>query len=230
MAELFAFGGQRPFQPQQNVEWYSSGASAYGPASYSSYGPASTSGHGAAAAYGSFEDEPPLLEELGIDIPAIASRTRSILTLRLSGHDLDSLDLGGPLIFMALLGLSHLLVAKLHFGYILGWTAVGSALIWLVLKGLAGHDDPDAKALDLYSCTCLLGYSLLPLVVHSLASLLLPRRSPFSVAGAVLAVLWSAHTAARLFTRRSPLLDGQYLIIAYPCALMYCAFALLTLY
>ena len=43
------------------------------------------------------------------------------------------------------------------------------------VQGLAGHDDPDAKSLDLYSCTCLLGYSLLPLVVHSLASLLMPR-------------------------------------------------------
>lgn len=56
------------------------------------------------------------------------------------------------------------------------------------------------------------------------------RRSPFSLAGAVLAVLWASHTASRLFTRRSPLLDGQYLILAYPCLLMYSAFALLTLY
>ena len=48
--------------------------------------------------------------ELGIDIPAIISRTRSILLLRLAGHDMDNLDLGGPLIFMAILGLSHLLV------------------------------------------------------------------------------------------------------------------------
>lgn len=52
----------------------------------------------------------PRLAELGIDIPAIISRTRSILLLRLAGHDMDSLDLGGPLIFMAILGLSHLLV------------------------------------------------------------------------------------------------------------------------
>lgn len=50
--------------------------------------------------------------ELGIDIPAILSRTRSILTFRLAGHDMDHLDLGGPLILMALLGFAHLLVRR----------------------------------------------------------------------------------------------------------------------
>ena len=140
--------------------------------------------------------------ELGIDIPAILSRTRSILTFRLGGHDMDTLDLGGPLIFMALLGAAHLLVGcrccctwsagravvarvlpplfvaaprpptppsrppthppihlrthpptyapppphtqvgKLHFGYILGWTVVGSMLIWFVLNIITGSDDP----------------------------------------------------------------------------------------
>lgn len=49
--------------------------------------------------------------ELGIDIPAILRRTRSVLTFRLSGHDMEHLDLGGPLIFMALLGVAHLLVS-----------------------------------------------------------------------------------------------------------------------
>jgi hypothetical protein len=37
---------------------------------------------------------------------------RSILTFRLSGHDLEALDFGGPLIFMAVLGVAHLLVSR----------------------------------------------------------------------------------------------------------------------
>ena len=48
-------------QPQPNVEWYSAATSAqYAPQSYGGY-----EAHGstsAAAAYGSFDDEPPLLE------------------------------------------------------------------------------------------------------------------------------------------------------------------------
>jgi hypothetical protein len=50
------------------------------------------------------------------------------------------------------------------------------------------------------------------------------------IAAAVVAVLWASHTAAKLFVRRSPLLDGQHLVVLYPCLLMYTSFALLSLY
>jgi len=120
-------------------------------------------------------------------------------------------------------------VGKLHFGYILGWTVVGSTLIWFILSSIAGSDT-DSRSLDLYSCCCLMGYSLLPLVLHALGSLLLPRRSMVTVALAAVAVLWSSQTAARLFVHRSSALRGQLFIVMYPCVLMYAAFALLTVY
>ena len=50
------------------------------------------------------------------------------------------------------------------------------------------------------------------------------------MAVAAVAVLWASHTAARLFVRRSPLLDGQHSVVLYPCLLMYGCFALLSLY
>ncbi len=34
-----------------------------------------------------------------------------MVTFRLKGHDLDNFDMGGPLIFMAVLGVLHLLVS-----------------------------------------------------------------------------------------------------------------------
>ncbi|KFM25630.1 Protein YIPF5 [Auxenochlorella protothecoides] len=178
--------------PQPGVDWITPASSSYAPDSsaYPSYGGVGTSGHGV---YGSFEDEAPLLEELGIDIPAIINRTAAILTMRLSKESLESLDLGGPLIFMALLGFAHLLVGKLHFGYILGWTVVGSGLIWFVLNSMTG-------------------------------------RSLAAIGLGVAAVFWSAGTAAKLFTKRSPALRGQTSVIMYPATLMYTAFALLTLY
>ncbi|PSC76290.1 integral membrane Yip1-family isoform B [Micractinium conductrix] len=199
--------------PAGGVEWYSAGAGQqYGASTYSYDMPGGQGG----AAFGSFDDEPPLLEELGIDIPSILRRTRSVLTFQLSGHDMEHLDMGGPLIFMALLGFAHLLVGKMHFGYILGWMVVGAILLWSVLNSITGSDDPDATSLDLYSCTCLLGYALLPLVLHALLALALPRRSTPSLALAGGAVLWSAMTAARLFVRRSPLLGGQHGVVLYP--------------
>jgi protein YIPF5/7 len=122
-------------------------------------------------------------------------------------------------------------VGKLHFGYILGWTVVGSILIWFVLSRIAGPEaEAEERSLDLYSCCCLLGYSMLPLVLHALLSLLLPRRSTAALVAAIVAVAWSAHTAARLFVHRCSAFKGLYWIVLYPCALMYTAFALLTLY
>jgi len=42
--------------------------------------------------------------------------------------------------------------------------------------------------------------------------------------------LWAAHTAARILGRRSILLDDVRSLVMLPCALMYAAFTLLTLY
>ncbi len=55
-------------------------------------------------------------------------------------------------------------------------------------------------------------------------------RGTATVALAVVAVLWSGMTAARLFTKRSPALEEHLYLIAYPCLLMYSAFALLSIY
>lgn len=126
--------------------------------------------------------------ELGIDVTSIVRRTGAILTGRLSHDSLEALDLGGPLMFMSLLAFTHLLVGKLHFGYILGWTVVSATLIWFVLNSMTGAP-PDGGDLGLYACCCLLGYALLPLVAHSLLALLLPKcvcARPWPGLGAVL--------------------------------------------
>jgi hypothetical protein len=55
-------------------------------------------------------------------------------------------------------------------------------------------------------------------------------RGTATVALAVVALLWSGMTAAKLFTKRSPVLEDHLYLIAYPCFLMYSAFALLSIY
>ena len=50
------------------------------------------------------------------------------------------------------------------------------------------------------------------------------------VATLALAALWAARTAARLFVRRSPALEDHFYLLAYPCLLMFSAFALLNVY
>ena len=55
-------------------------------------------------------------------------------------------------------------------------------------------------------------------------------RGALTVGSAALAVLWSGVTAAKLFSRRSQMLEEHMYLIMYPCLLMYSAFALLTIY
>jgi hypothetical protein len=185
------------------------------------------------------EDDQPLLEELGVDLPAILHRIKAILTFRYASTDATSLDLGGPIIFMSVFAVCHLLVGKLHFGYILGWMMVGSVLLWFILSSMAasvevdgvGGPEDNEYRLDLYSCCSIAGYSLLPLVMHAGLSLLFPRRSMFTYLVAVIAVLWATAAAVQLFKLRGQEgLQGKGMVVAYPCALMYTAFALLTLY
>ena len=69
---------------------------------------------------------------------------------------------------------------KVHFGIILGWSVLAALALWFVAKNIAG-DSPDVVACDLYSCYCVLGYCLLPMVAFSIFSILLPRCHPVGV-------------------------------------------------
>ena len=58
-----------------------------------------------------------LLAELGIDVGAIVNRTKYVLTHRFSKMDLHQLDLAGPLLFVAAMGATHLLVCCFTWVY-----------------------------------------------------------------------------------------------------------------
>ncbi len=63
---------------------------------------------------------------------------------------------------------------KVHFGIILGWSVLAAIVLWFVVNNIAG-DSPDVRKCDLSSCYCVLGYALLPMVVFSVLSILLPK-------------------------------------------------------
>jgi len=211
--------------PPGGVEWYSAGQGGYD----TTAGYAFSAGPSSAAAFGSFDDEPPLLEELGIDLGGIWKRTRGVLAFRMGAPEMQDLDVGGPLLFSTILGISHLLWhGKVHFGIILGWSVLAAIALWFVAKNIAG-DSPDVGACDLYSCYCVLGYCLLPMVAFSIFSIFIPR-GLLGVGAGTLTVIWCTALAAKLLVRRSPVLLQHRTLVAYPCFLTYTAFALLTLY
>ncbi|PNH09918.1 Protein YIPF5 [Tetrabaena socialis] len=221
-----AYGGAA--QPGgAGVEWFSGAGAGAGSASgsYGAYGSYAAPSSG----YGGFEDEPPLLEELGIDVGAIFVKTRAVLLLRFNSRYLDDLDMGGALIFVFILAGLQLLMGKLHFGVTLGWSVVFSVLLWFLLRQLVGSDGAEAKNLDLYGCCCVVGYSMLPLVLFCAVAILIPRGVVLLLAAAACTV-WAALTASRIFARRCPALEELKGVIMYPCLLTYATFALLIVY
>ena len=89
---------------------------------------------------GEFGEEPPLLEELGVNFTDIWAKTLFILlpNKQIPKQTADDVDLGGPLLFCLLLGVALLLRGKVQFGFIYGFAVFGAVAIWLVLNVL--HD------------------------------------------------------------------------------------------
>jgi hypothetical protein len=174
-----------------------------------------------------FRDEPPLLEELGINLPLITRKIWNILhPYKLNTDMMEDGDLSGPILVCLGFASCQLLAGKVHFGIVLGWATLASIFLYAIFNLLAGH----AGSVDLYRCSSLMGYSLLPLLLFSAASLLIPSGGLILVALAVVAVLWSARTCSILLVSLIPQAQEQQTLIAYACLLVYTAFALLIIY
>jgi amino acid transporter len=63
----------------------------------------------------------------------------------------------------------------MHFGVLLGWSVVQSIVLWFIVNQIASNEAAEHRALDLYSCCCIMGYGMVPLLLLSVAVLLLPR-------------------------------------------------------
>jgi len=102
----------------------------------------------------SFEDEPPLLEELGINLTHIRVKTLAVLNpmSRLESEIIGDRDLAGPIMFCLLLGAILLLTGKVHFGYIYGIGTLGCLGIYVLMNLMS------ERGVDIYktaiSATC----------------------------------------------------------------------------
>eukprot|EP00250_Pteridium_aquilinum_P032564 c4609_g1_i1 orf=383-1150(+) len=191
----------------------------------SGYGPPPTGG--VIRSTGFFEDEAPLLEELGINTSHIMRKTLSILNpIRLNADLHEDADLSGPFVFFMLFGLFQLLGGKVHFGVILGWLAVASIFLYFVFNMLAGRNG----SLDLYRCLSIVGYCLLPMVIFAALSLFLPRSGPTIIAIACLAVIWCTRACTSLLVVVAPHAEEHRSLVAYTCGLLYTAFSLLVIF
>ncbi|KAG8453629.1 hypothetical protein GDO86_000313 [Hymenochirus boettgeri] len=172
-----------------------------------------------------FEDEPPLLEELGINFDHIWQKTLTVLNpwKPADGSILNETDLTGPLIFIFALGSTLLLAGKIHFSYvytmsIFGCLGMHTLLNLMSITGVS------------YGCVAsVLGYCILPMVILSCCAVMFSLQGTIGTFLAAAIIGWCSFSASKMFITTLAM-DGQQLLVAYPCALLYGLFALLTVF
>jgi len=174
---------------------------------------------------GEYENEPPLLEELGINIDHIWDKTLAVLNpLRKSDANvLNECDLAGPLVFCMAFGCFLMLAGKIHFGYIYGLGLVGTLSLYTLLNLMS------QEGVAVGTTVSVLGYCLLPMVLLSGISIVISLKGTIGTASALLAIIWCAYSASKLFVTALSM-DHQQVLVLYPCALVYGVFALLTIF
>lgn len=178
------------------------------------------------------EDEPPLLEELGIDPDRIMQKTLAVLNpfhrkgqIDDANYLLQDSDLAGPVAFCLVLAAFLLLAgSKAHFGYVYS-LATTSCILMYILQSLMSS----SSNITLSSVASVLGYCLLPVVVLAGVGVFTTLRGPIGLIFAILAVAWASLSASRLFSTMSGEEDQKFLI-AYPCLLLYGVFTLIIIF
>ncbi|KAG4072435.1 hypothetical protein HA402_004367 [Bradysia odoriphaga] len=173
-----------------------------------------------------FDDEPPLLEELGINPGHIMQKTLCVLNpFRTADQSiLQDTDMAGPLVFCLALGGFLLLSGKVTFSYIYGIGVMGCIAFYVLLSLMATQSQ-----VTLGAVISVLGYCILPMVVLSGINVLITVQGVVGTVFAGLCIFWCALSASKLFVTAYSM-DHQQILIAYPCALLYGVFALITIF
>ncbi|XP_057752772.1 uncharacterized protein LOC130970631 [Arachis stenosperma] len=213
-----------PFQPNSGIPFMSFDIGSA--AASTSSGPI-YSGPGTVGGSANFDDEEPLLDELGIHPEQIWSKIRSVLNPFRVNHTVhkDS-DLSGPILLYMSFCLFQLLAGKIQFGVILGWIVVSSIFLYVVFNMLAGR----AGNLDLHTCTSVVGYCMLPVVIYSAMSLFLPQGGIVAIVTASVFVLWATRASTGLIVLLADGGEEHRGLIAYACFLIYTLFSLLVVF
>jgi protein YIPF5/7 len=180
-----------------------------------------------------YEPEPPLLEELGVNWPHILMKTKAVVIpfRRFQKHSaladpsmiVEDADLAGPLAYALLLGGELLITGKLQFGYIYGFGLFGCLAMTLILNLMS------STSISFWTVTSILGYALIPVNILAAIKIVLFSFGTLVQILALFTVIWSTTASTRLLEIGFGLADQRYLL-AYPIALLYSAFVLITIF
>ncbi|KAK8804105.1 hypothetical protein WA171_000198 [Blastocystis sp. BT1] len=173
-----------------------------------------------------YDNEPPLLEELGIDFSHIFNKILVVINpqKRIDSVLVNDADLTGPILFCFILSVFLLLKGRIQFGYTFGFFFAGCFLIYILLNLL--NENPSTK-ISMTLVTSILGYSIIPLVFLALYSVFFNTKNTFGLILGVLSIIWSSFSASRFIELLLGSKDQRY-IIMYPLLLLYATFAMIT--
>ncbi|GAA5860053.1 hypothetical protein JCM5353_004275 [Sporobolomyces roseus] len=165
--------------------------------------------------------EPPLLQELGINFDHILAKSLTVLNplKTVDPHIMDDADLAGPLVFCFVFASFLLLSGKPQFSYIYGVALIGSASMYALLNLMSPH------GIDAYRTASVLGYCILPLVLLSMFNVVLNLDGMTGYLLSSIFVLWSTYSSSSIFATVLSL-SHQRFLVAYPVGLLYSAFSL----
>ncbi|XP_005523768.1 PREDICTED: protein YIPF5 isoform X1 [Pseudopodoces humilis] len=176
--------------------------------------------------YGSsFEDEPPLLEELGINFDHIWQKTLTVLhPLKVAdGSIMNETDLAGPMVFCLAFGATLLLAGKIQFGYVYGISAIGCLGMFCLLNLMS------VTGVSFGCVASVLGYCLLPMILLSSFAIVFSLQGMMGIILTAGIIGWCSFSASKIFISALAM-EGQQLLVAYPCALLYGVFALISIF
>ncbi|XP_038651745.1 protein YIPF5 isoform X1 [Scyliorhinus canicula] len=173
----------------------------------------------------SFEDEAPLLEELGINFDHIWQKTLTVLhpLKAADGSIMNETDLAGPMVFCLAFGATLLLVGKIQFGYVYGISAIGCLGMYCLLNLMS------MTGVSFGCVASVLGYCLLPMIILSSFAVVFSLQGMLGVIIAAMVIGWCSLSASKIFISALAM-EGQQLLVAYPCALLYGVFALISVF
>ncbi|EAR85896.2 Yip1 domain protein, putative (macronuclear) [Tetrahymena thermophila SB210] len=174
-----------------------------------------------------YDNEPPLLEDLGIDLKLIKERIIQVFKFQQGKAQFhEDPDLCGPLLLCSLLGFLMMLSAKLQFGYVFGYGVFGSIMLYLIFNLLL----QEYKKIPLYTLISILGYCILPIIALALFNIVLTLKSGFfGILLAFISSVGSTYLSIQLINQGFDLFEKKYLI-AYPTFLFYSTFVLITIF
>jgi protein YIPF5/7 len=211
-----------PFQPQQPHQPVYQQTS-YGQPSYSGY-PGTIPGQPMPGQQASpseddeFANEPPLLEELGIDPLSVLDNLKSTLLMK----EMKTVDLTGPIMVLFSLVFLLALSGKYHINHLYSLSLLGSLFTYALINVM------NSKGIEFYSVVSVLGYGLNPgILLLAAINVVTNLKTPVGAVLCFLVVVSSTLHATRNFSSNLDLKNQRFLV-AYPIALIYMAFAIIV--